>query len=171
LYLSHPVFAPKLREWLKTLRKLHAGVVFVTQQLSDVFASPLCDPILESCKTKILLPNAEADGATKEFYRRVGLSDHQIAMLAAAVPKREYWFHGPDGCAMIDLALTQEELAVVGAGSMDDVRLTRSLQLQHPDDYPARVLETYGLNAAAQQWRELAQPEFMSKSRHESASA
>jgi type IV secretion system protein VirB4 len=171
LYLSHPVFAPKLREWLKTLRKLHAGVVFVTQQLSDVFASPLCDPILESCKTKILLPNAEADGATKEFYRRVGLSDHQIAMLAAAVPKREYWFHGPDGCAMIDLALTQEELAVVGAGSMDDVRLTRSLTLRHTDDYPARVFETYGLNAAARNWRELAQTELIGEARQESTSA
>jgi type IV secretion system protein VirB4 len=124
--------------------------------LSDVFASPLCDPILESCKTKILLPNVEADGATKEFYRRVGLSDHQVAMLAAALPKREYWFHGSDGCAMIDLALTEEELAVVGAGSPDDVRLTRSLKLQYPSDFPARVFEMSGLDATAHRWRSLA---------------
>jgi type IV secretion system protein VirB4 len=132
---------------------MHAGVVFVTQQLSDVFASPLCDPILESCKTKILLPNVEAEGATKDFYRRVGLSDHQIAMLSMALPKREYWFQGPDGCAMIDLALTPEELAVVGAGGPDDVRLTRSLNLQYPSDFPARVFEINGLDDAARRWR------------------
>jgi type IV secretion system protein VirB4 len=130
--------------------------VFITQQLSDVFTSPLCDPILESCKTKILLPNAEATGATREFYRRVGLSDHQIAMLATAMPKREYWFQGPDGCGMVDLALTDEELAVVGAGSADDVRLTRSLSLRYPDDFPARIFEANGLDAAATRWRALA---------------
>ena len=158
LYLGHPVFAPRLREWLKTLRKLHAGVVFVTQQLSDVFTSPLCDPILESCKTKILLPNVEATGATRDFYRRVGLSDHQITMLAAALPKREYWFQGPDGCGMLDLALTNEELAVVGAGSADDVRLTRSLNLRYPDDLPARIFEANGLEAAANRWRAFAGP-------------
>ena len=158
LYLGHPVFAPRLREWLKTLRKLHAGVVFVTQQLSDVFTSPLCDPILESCKTKILLPNVEASGATRDFYRRVGLSDHQITMLAAALPKREYWFQGPDGCGMLDLALTNEELAVVGAGSADDVRLTRSLNLRYPDDLPARIFEANGLEAAANRWRAFAGP-------------
>jgi type IV secretion system protein VirB4 len=156
LYLQHPVFAPKLRQWLKTLRKLHAGVIFVTQQLGDVFGSPLCDPILESCKTKILLPNIEADGVTREFYRRVGLSDHQIANLARAIPKRDYWFHSSDGCAMIDLALGPEELAVVGAGSPDDVRLTRLLKQQFPDDYPARIFETGGFEQAARRWRELA---------------
>ena len=162
LYLSHPVFAPRLREWLKTLRKMHAGVIFVTQQLSDVFASPLCDPILESCKTKILLPNVEAEGATKDFYRRVGLSDHQIAMLSTALPKREYWFQGPDGCAMIDLALTPEELAVVGAGGPDDVRLTRSLNLQYPNDFPARVFEINGLDDAGRRWRTLSGQESRS---------
>jgi type IV secretion/conjugal transfer VirB4 family ATPase len=170
LYLGHPVFAPRLREWLKTWRKLHAGVVFVTQQLSDVFVSPLCDPILESCKTKILLPNAEAATVTRDFYRRAGLSDHQIARLAAATPKREYWFAGPDGCALVDLALTPEDLVAVGAGTTDDVRLTRSLRAQYPADFPARVFEANGQDAAAQRWRDLAAAE-VGRTRHRSPMA
>ena len=165
LFLDHPTFAPKLRAWLKTLRKLHAGVVFVTQQLSDVFNSPLRDPILESCPTKILLPNPEADGATKALYGKVGMSDSQIATLAAATPKREYWFHCPEGCAMIDLTLTAEELVVLGAGSADDLRLTRSLKAQHPRDYPAYIFEVSGLDAAAKRWRECQDLEFVAETR------
>lgn len=155
LYLGHSTFAPRLREWLKTLRKLHAGVVFVTQNLSDVFNSPLCDPILESCKTKILLPNVEAERATTEFYRKVGMTDHQIARLAQATPKRHYWFHASDGCGMIDLALTPEELAVVGAGSADDIALTRSLQARYPRTWQAELLRLRGLDVAAERWRSL----------------
>ncbi len=155
LYLGHSAFAPRLREWLKTLRKLHAGVVFVTQNLSDVFNSPLCDPILESCKTKVLLPNVEAERATRDFYRRVGMTDHQIARLAQATPKRHYWFHASDGCGMIDLALTAEELAVVGAGSADDIALTRSLQARYPHSWPAEVFHIRDLDIAAQRWETL----------------
>jgi len=155
LYLGHSTFAPRLREWLKTLRKMHAGVVFVTQNLSDVFNSPLCDPILESCKTKILLPNVEAERATTEFYRKVGMTDHQIARIAQATPKRHYWFQAPDGCGMIDLALTPEELAVVGAGSADDIALTRTLQARHPASWQAELFLLRGLDVAADRWRSL----------------
>jgi len=155
LYLSHSTFAPRLREWLKTLRKLHAGVVFVTQNLSDVFNSPLCDPILESCKTKVLLPNVEAERATRDFYRKVGMTDHQIARLAQATPKRHYWFNASDGCGMIDLALTTEELAVVGAGSADDIALTRLLQARYPDTWPAEVFRLRDLDGTAQRWASL----------------
>jgi hypothetical protein len=63
---------------------------------------------------------------------------------------------------MIDLALTPEELAVVGAGGPDDVRLTRSLTLQHPTDFPARIFEINGLDDAAQRWRHLSGQESRS---------
>jgi type IV secretory pathway VirB4 component len=34
--LDDPVFAPKLREWLKTLRRKNASVLFSTQSLADI---------------------------------------------------------------------------------------------------------------------------------------
>lgn len=124
-------------------------MIFVTQNLSDVFNSPLCDPILESCKTKILLPNVEAENATLEFYRKVGMTDFQIANLAQAVPKRQYWFQSQDGCGMIELDLTCEELTAVGAGSADDIALTRSLQTRYPDSWQAELFRIGGLHASA----------------------
>jgi hypothetical protein len=34
----------------------------------------------------------------KELYRMFGLNDRQIALIRDAVPKRDYYVTGPDGC-------------------------------------------------------------------------
>ena len=57
---GHATFAAKVREWLKTLRKANCAVVLATQSLSDAARSDQLDVLLESCPTKILLPNEEA---------------------------------------------------------------------------------------------------------------
>jgi hypothetical protein len=56
---------------------------------------------------------------------------------------------------MIDLALTPEELAVVGAGSADDIALTRTLQARHPASWQAELFRLRGLDVAADRWRSL----------------
>ncbi|KAH2822764.1 hypothetical protein KXV85_002128, partial [Aspergillus fumigatus] len=50
-------FAGKLREWLKTLRKKNASVIFATQSLADIDGSSIAPAIIESCPNRILLPN------------------------------------------------------------------------------------------------------------------
>ena len=42
------------------MRKKNAAVLLATQNLSDIFNSKIRDVVLESCPTKVLLPNAEA---------------------------------------------------------------------------------------------------------------
>ena len=46
-------FGAQLREWLKTLRKKNASVVFATQSLADIERSPIAPPIIESCLTRL----------------------------------------------------------------------------------------------------------------------
>ena len=58
--LANATFGAKLEEWLRTLRKKNAAVVLATQSLSEIANSPYRDVILESCPTKLYLPNAEA---------------------------------------------------------------------------------------------------------------
>ena len=36
LFLDDPMFAARIREWLKTLRKKNVSVVFATQSLADI---------------------------------------------------------------------------------------------------------------------------------------
>jgi hypothetical protein len=58
--LANGAFGAKIEEWLRTLRKKNAAMVLATQSLTEVANSPVRDVILESCPTKILLPNPEA---------------------------------------------------------------------------------------------------------------
>ena len=81
--LANGAFGAKIEEWLRTLRKKNAAVVLATQSLTEVANSPVRDVILESCPTKILLPNPEAlNPATGELYRKLGLSNRQIEIVA-----------------------------------------------------------------------------------------
>ncbi|WP_082770512.1 conjugal transfer protein TrbE [Bradyrhizobium sp. CCH5-F6] len=92
LALDDADFAGKLREWLKTLRKKNASVVFATQSLADIDGSAIAPAIIESCPTRILLPNDRAiEPQIMTIYRRFGLNDRQIEILARAIPKRDYY--------------------------------------------------------------------------------
>ena len=88
LALDDADFAGKLREWLKTLRKKNASVVFATQSLADIDGSAIAPAIIESCPTRILLPNDRAiEPQIMAIYRRFGLNDRQIEILARAIPE------------------------------------------------------------------------------------
>jgi hypothetical protein len=60
LALDDTSFAQPLREWLKTLRRKNASVIFATQSLADIETSAIAPALVESCPTKIFLPNERA---------------------------------------------------------------------------------------------------------------
>jgi type IV secretory pathway VirB4 component len=66
LALDDPTFGAQLREWLKTLRKKNASVVFATQSLADIETSALAPAIIESCPTRLFLPNERAIRSLRE---------------------------------------------------------------------------------------------------------
>src|SRR3990167_1712432 len=75
LVLDSPDFAAQLREWLKTLRKKNASVVFATQSLADIETSSIAPAIIESCPTRIFLPNERAaEPQIAAIYERFGLN-------------------------------------------------------------------------------------------------
>ncbi|MGM3262746.1 conjugal transfer protein TrbE, partial [Klebsiella pneumoniae] len=85
----HPLFAARIREWLKTLRKKNVAVVFATQSLADVANSSIAPAIIESCPQRILLPNDRAiEPQSRTAYERFGLNDRQIELISRATPKR-----------------------------------------------------------------------------------
>src|SRR4029077_15855618 len=71
LALDDPTFGAQLREWLKTLRKKNASVVFATQSLADIDTSTIAPAIIESCPTRLFLPNERAvEPQILSIYRR-----------------------------------------------------------------------------------------------------
>lgn len=121
LFLDAPVFAARLRDWLKTLRKKNVAVVFATQSLSDISASAIAPAILESCLTRIYLANERAqEPALRETYERFGLNTRQIEIIARAAPKRDYYVQSPKGCRLFDLDLGPVARAFAAAGTPED---------------------------------------------------
>lgn len=121
LVLDSPAFAAQLREWLKTLRKKNASVVFATQSLADVETSSIAPAIVESCPTRIFLPNERAlEPQILAIYRRFGLNDRQIEILSRAMPKRDYYCQSRRGNRLFELGLGEVALAFAAASSKSD---------------------------------------------------
>jgi len=159
LYLGHSLFGPKLFDWLKMLRKKHAGVILVAPSVTDFLNSPMCDDVVTSCKTKIFTPNPDAE-RTAAFCEKCGMKPRQIAQLARATPCREYWFQASDGAAMIELGLTPVELAVFGGGGDDAIKLTRSLRAEYPETFPAEIFASHELDRWARRWLDLSEQQL-----------
>ncbi|QND52088.1 conjugal transfer protein TrbE [Phyllobacterium sp. 628] len=118
LALDDEGFAGQLREWLKTLRKKNASVIFATQSLSDIDNSAIAPAIIESCLTRLLLPNERAiEPQITAIYRRFGLNDRQIEILARATPKRDYYCQSRRGNRLFELGLSDVALALCAASS------------------------------------------------------
>lgn len=135
LALDDADFAGKLREWLKTLRKKNASVVFATQSLADIDGSAIAPAIIESCPTRILLPNDRAiEPQIMAVYRRFGLNDRQIDILARATPKRDYYCQSRRGNRLFDLGLGEIALCFAAAASKTDQGLIDRVLEEHGRD-------------------------------------
>jgi type IV secretion system protein VirB4 len=135
LFLDHPVFSAKLREWLKVLRKANVSVIFATQDLADVAQSSILPTVQQACMTKIFLPNASAlNEDTAAFYRRFGLNKKQLQLLANGVRRQDYYLTSPVGNRMFSLGLGPMALAYCAATSKDMQKLARGLRDQFPGD-------------------------------------
>jgi type IV secretion system protein VirB4 len=132
LALDDPGFAAQLREWLKTLRKKNASVIFATQSLADIDGSTIAPAIIESCPTRILLANERAlEPQIAAIYRRFGLNDRQIEILSRATPKRDYYCQSRRGNRLFELGLGEVALAFTAASAKTDQTLIAKLLAQH----------------------------------------
>jgi type IV secretion/conjugal transfer VirB4 family ATPase len=128
LYLSHELFARQLKDWLKTLRKYNARVIFATQSLGDLYdpatqtLTATTAAIIESCPTQIYLPHPSMDTEVRNLYRKIGLSEHQLAILTEATPKQHYYVVTPEGNQLINLDLTPGSLALAFIGLSQEKR-------------------------------------------------
>jgi type IV secretion system protein TrbE len=151
LALDDPTFGARLREWLKTLRKKNASVVFATQSLADIETSAVASAIIESCPTRLFLPNERAvEPQILSIYRRFGLNDRQIEIIARAIPKRDYYCQSRRGNRLFELGLGEVALAFTAASLKTDQAAIAEVMLEHGrDGFAAAWLHRKGLVWAA----------------------
>src|SRR5690554_4617269 len=123
LFLDDPVFAARIRQWLKTLRKKNVSVIFATQSLADIKDSSIAPAIIESCASRIFLPNPQAtEPQIRTIYEGFGLTGRQIEIVATAEPKQDYYYQSRLGNRLFDLDLGPVALAFAGASTPQDQR-------------------------------------------------
>jgi len=123
LFLDDPVFAARIRQWLKTLRKKNVSVVFATQSLADIRDSAIAPALIESCASRIFLPNPQAaEPQVRSVYESFGLNARQIEIVATAQPKRDYYYQSRLGNRVFELGLGEVALAFAGASRPEDQR-------------------------------------------------
>jgi len=114
LLLQNDYFISKLDTWLRTLRKNEVSVLFASTNLTEVVTSGIGDIIVESCKTKIMLPNSDgANPTVNNLYKKIGLSDKEINLIVKASPKQDYVYISPLGVKVFQLNLGKLAKAVI----------------------------------------------------------
>jgi type IV secretion system protein VirB4 len=156
--LMHSLFGARVNQWLLQLRKQNAAVVLATQSPAQLAQLAHRHTIIESCLTKIYLPNAEATTpAQAPLYRELGLNAREIGILGQATPKRHYYLKSPRGSRLFELGLgplAQTFLTAAPGQSMEESRRAcEALIDAHGPDWPAVLLAERGLRGWAERFR------------------
>ncbi|HEX2544486.1 MAG TPA: type IV secretion system protein VirB4 [Ramlibacter sp.] len=122
--LSNPAFASRMEDWLRTLRKKRAFLVFATQALDEIARLANIGAIVSNIATQIFLPSMKSSvHAQAELYRTLfATTDAQLALLAQAVPKRDYLLVKPGVTRLVQARMPPALLAINEATTQEDLR-------------------------------------------------
>lgn len=138
-FFDNPVFAEKIREWLKVLRRKNTSVVFATQELGDILNSPLFTAVNDACKTKIFLANPNAKTETYiETYKKFGLNEEEINLIANSTEKKDYFIKTSTGFARkFSLALGKRTLKLVASSRAEELLVADEIKrrVNSPDEF------------------------------------
>ncbi len=131
--LDDAVFAARIRDWLKTLRKRNAIVGFGTQSARDALESRISSAIVEQTATQIFMPNAKAQ--IDDYCTGFGLSLHELELIRA-LPAQSHCFlvRHANHSVVIRLDLTgMDEMLAVLSGREASVRRLDALRAAEGD--------------------------------------
>ena len=132
--LDDEVFAARIRDWLKTLRKRNAMVGFATQSARDALDSRIASAIVEQTATMIFTPNSRA--RAEDYCDGFGLTLHELALIRA-LPANSRCFlvrHANDSMVLrLDLSGMPEFLTIL-SGREANVRKLDVIRAQVGDD-------------------------------------
>jgi type IV secretion system protein VirB4 len=112
--LSNTGFADKMQDWLRTFRKKRAFVMFATHALDEVARLPNIGSFISNIPTQIFLPSVKSGvHGQAELYRQVfGSTDAQLALLARAIPKRDYLLVRPTVTRLVNTSMPPALIAI-----------------------------------------------------------
>ncbi len=135
--LDDEVFAARIRDWLKTLRKRNALVGFATQSARDALESRISTALVEQTATMIFMPNARA--RSEDYCDGFGLTSHELALIRSLpAHSRCFLVRQPDASVVVRLNLANApEVLTILSGRESAVRRLDSLR-EAVGDEPAK---------------------------------
>lgn len=132
--LDDEVFAARIRDWLKTLRKRNALVGFATQSASDALDSRIATALVEQTATMIFMPNSRA--RAEHYCAGFGLTEHELEVIRT-LPAKSHCFlvRQSNASAVVRLDLSgMPEILTVLSGREKTVRRLDMLRETCGDD-------------------------------------
>jgi type IV secretion system protein VirB4 len=135
--IGNPVFAPKIKDWLKVLRKLNTFVVFATQSVEDAAKSSISDTLVQQTATQIFLPNLKATPIYREVFM---LSEREFKLVKTTDPSTRYFLVKQDNdgvISRIDLSGMDDVVRVLSARADTVVIMDQIMEEvgDDPDDW------------------------------------
>ena len=96
--IDNPIFAPKIKDWLKVLRKLNAFIIFATQSVEDATKSSISDTLVQQTATQIYLPNLKATEVYKTAFM---LSEREFQLVKTTDPGSRFFLIKQDNGGVI----------------------------------------------------------------------
>lgn len=120
--LDDAIFAARIRDWLKTLRKRNALVGFATQSARDALDSRISTALVEQTATMIFMPNSRA--RAEDYCDGFGLTGHELALIRTLpAHSRCFLVRQPDASVVVRLDLSgAPEVLTVLSGRESAVR-------------------------------------------------
>ncbi|ANK11781.1 VirB4 family type IV secretion/conjugal transfer ATPase [Erythrobacter neustonensis] len=120
--LDDEVFAARIRDWLKTLRKRNALVGFATQSARDALDSKIATALVEQTATMVFMPNSRA--RPEDYCDGFGLTPHEFALIRSLpAHSRAFLVRQPDASVVVRLDLSgAPEVLTILSGRESAVR-------------------------------------------------
>lgn len=120
--LDDEVFAARIRDWLKTLRKRNALVGFATQSARDALDSKISTALVEQTATMVFMPNSRA--RPEDYVDGFGLTAHEFALIRSLpAHSRAFLVRQPDASVVVRLDLSgAPEVLTILSGRESAVR-------------------------------------------------
>ncbi|XAP76918.1 VirB4 family type IV secretion/conjugal transfer ATPase [Citromicrobium bathyomarinum] len=136
--LDDEVFAARIRDWLKTLRKRNALVGFATQSARDALESRISTALVEQTATMVFMPNSRA--RPEDYCDGFGLTSHELALIRTLpAHSRCFLVRQPDASVVVRLDLSNApEVLTILSGRESSVRrldLLREAVGDNPADW------------------------------------
>ncbi len=138
--LDDEVFAARIRDWLKTLRKRNALVGFATQSARDALDSRISSALVEQTATMIFMPNARA--RSEDYCEGFGLTEHELDVVRTLpAHSRCFLIRQPNASVVVRLDLSgMPEILTILSGRESIVRRLDGIRAE-VGDAPAAWFE------------------------------